>query len=100
VIAADPMAGWRRARRDRSASPRTRPGQRLPLCDQTAQVLDTRWGGTLDDDRRIPLGQAVAWNAYLTPRTGASVLVGPDGVIQATQPMVRSASTNGAIEPT
>jgi hypothetical protein len=50
---------------------------------RTAQVLDTRSGGTLDHARPIPLGQAVAWAGYLTPQAGAGVLIGPDGMIQA-----------------
>jgi hypothetical protein len=58
-------------------------GGERSLRDRTALVLDTRLGGTLEDARRIPLGQAVAWDACLTPRTGAGVLVGPDGVLQA-----------------
>jgi hypothetical protein len=47
------------------------------------QVLDTRSSGTLDDARRIPLGQRVAWAGYLTADTGAAVMLGPYGVIQA-----------------
>jgi hypothetical protein len=47
------------------------------------QVLDTRSGGTLDDARRMRLGQRVAWAGYLTVDTGAAVMLGPHGVIQA-----------------
>jgi hypothetical protein len=64
---------------------------------RTAQVLDTRSGGTLDDARRIPLGQAAAWAGYLTPQAGAGVLTGPDGIIQAGGGLVEIGISSGRV---
>ena len=51
-------------------------------------MLDTRRGGTLDNARRIPLGQRLAWARYLTPDTGVGAMVGPDGTIQTGRGLV------------
>jgi len=64
---------------------------------RTAQVLDTRAGGTLDRARPIPLGQAVAWAGYLTASTGVGITVGPDGVIQAGSGLVEVAVRGGQV---
>ena len=64
---------------------------------RTAQVLDTRAGGTLDQARPIPLGWAVAWAGYLTANTGVAVTVGPDGVIPTAPGLVEVAVRNGRI---
>ncbi len=64
---------------------------------RTAQVLDVRSGGTLDDAPRISLGRAVAWAGYLTPQTGVGVMVGPDGAIQAERGLVEIRVSNGRV---
>jgi len=64
---------------------------------RTAQVLDTRSGGTLDGARPIPLGQAAAWAGYLTSHTGVAVLTGPDGVIQASGGLVEVGAGSGRV---
>jgi dipeptidyl aminopeptidase/acylaminoacyl peptidase len=64
---------------------------------RTAQVLDTRSGGTLADARPIPLGQAAAWAGYLTPQAGAGVLTGPDGMIQVGGGLVEIGISSGRV---
>jgi hypothetical protein len=64
---------------------------------RTAQVLDTRSTGTLDDARPLPLGQWVAWAGYLTPDTGVGVIIGSDGTIRSSQGLVEVAVSNGRI---
>ncbi len=64
---------------------------------QTARVLDTRSGGTLDDARPIPLGQRVAWAGYLTASTGVGVMLGPDGMIHPGASVVEVGVKNGRV---
>lgn len=64
---------------------------------RTAQVLDTRSGGTLDGARRIPLGQTVAWAGFLTSHTGLGVMVGPDGTIQAGRGLFEVGVSSGRV---
>lgn len=64
---------------------------------RSAQVLDTRAGGTLDRARQIPLGQTVVWAGYLSANTGVGVTSGPAGVIRAASGLVEVAVTDGRI---
>jgi hypothetical protein len=64
---------------------------------RTAQVLDTRSGGTLDGARRIPLGQRVAWAGFLSPQAGAGVMLDPHGAIQTGGGLVEVGVSSGRV---
>jgi hypothetical protein len=64
---------------------------------RTAQVLDTRSGGTLDGARRIPLGQRVAWAGFLTSQAGAGVMLDQYGAIQTDGGLVEVELSSGRI---
>ena len=71
--------------------------KRATVTVRTAQVLDTRSGGTLASAPAIPLSQRVAWAGYLTANTGVGVVLGPGGVIQGSAGLVEVGVTSGRV---